>query len=412
MRWIIGTILTAALIGLGWMVVSRLTASNPPQSTLGDRRPAAVAVGLFEQGRIELRRVYSGTLEARAQFMVAPKVGGRIEKLTVDLADTVTRGQVVAVLDDAEFVLAVEQSQADLAVAEANIVEAKNALEIAERELERVTSLNHRGVASESQLDAAKADQLAKAAAVHVAKAQGERARAALESTKIRLGYTRVIANWSDPDTERIVAERFVDAGETVTANAPLIRIVDLHPINGVIFATENDYARLRIDQPVTLTTDAYPDRIFSGKIRRIAPVFRETSRQARIELEIDNEDHALKPGMFTRAEITLDVAEDATIVPVDALVIRDNENGVFVVNEDGRTVTWRPVKTGIRDANRLQVSGEGLRGHVVTLGQQLISGGSEVTIPQTSKEAITGKEAGDAKAQSPENPGNPEHVQ
>jgi RND family efflux transporter MFP subunit len=382
-------------------VVNRLTEDGPSRPGPEERRPAPVAAAPIERGRIELRRVYSGTLEARAQFVVAPKVGGRIESLSVDLADPVERGQVVAVLDDAEFVQAVEQARADLAVAEANTVETKNALEIAERELVRVTSLNERGIASESQLDSAKADQLAKAAAVQVAKAQTERARAALEAANIRLGYTRVTANWADPDARRIVAERFVDAGETVTANTPLIRIVDLDPINGVIFATEHDYARLHSNQPVALTTDAYPDRVFQGSIHRIAPVFRETSRQARIELKIQNPDHALKPGMFIRAEVTLDVAEDATIVPVEALVTRDNTEGVFVLDPDGRTVRWRPVTTGIRDVNRVQVMGEGLTGRVVTLGQQLIGDGSWVTLPQAEPSAAEADAAGTGTGES-----------
>lgn len=76
---------------------------------------------------------------ARA-VLVVPKVGGRIEKLAVDLADSVKRGQVICFLDDAEFVQAVEQARANLAAAEAVIVVATNALAIADRELERITS--------------------------------------------------------------------------------------------------------------------------------------------------------------------------------------------------------------------------------------------------------------------------------
>jgi RND family efflux transporter MFP subunit len=408
MRWIIGSFLVAAVIVLGWAVFDRLTSVEIQQSSPDGPHAAPVAVAPFEQRRIELKRVYSGTLEARAQFLVAPKVGGRIEKLTVDLSDPVERGQVVCILDDAEFVQTVEQARADLAVAEAIILESTNALVIADRELERVNSLHDRSVVSESQLDVAKADQMAKAASVQVAKARAERARAVLESANIRLGYTRVIASWTDPDKERVVAERYVDAGETVTANTPLMRIVDLHPMNGVIFATENDYAFLRVGQPVVLTTDAYPDRVFKGKIQRIAPVFRRASRQARIELEIDNQDQALKPGMFIRAEITLDTAENAVIVPVEALVIRNKTDGVFVVDENGQTVRWRPVQIGIRDADRVQVIGEGLSGYVVTLGQQLIDDGSEVVIPQRVDEKPA-MEVDDAK---PETRVDPERAQ
>ncbi|QNN23168.1 efflux RND transporter periplasmic adaptor subunit [Planctomycetales bacterium ZRK34] len=384
MRWFVGLVLLGLLVGVGWAVAHRLGAMGDGGGQRAKQKMIPpVAVAPIQQGRIELRRVYSGTLEARARFVVAPKVGGRIEKLTVDLSDPVQRGQVIAELDDAEFIQAVEQAKADLAVAEANITEATNALTIAERELERVTQLKQRGVASESQLDTVKADELAKSAAVKVAKAQAQRARSSLESANIRLGYTRVAAAWSDSDNERIVAERFVDPGETVTANTPLMTIVDLTPITGVFFATEKDYARLEVGQSATLTTDAYPGREFAGTISRIAPVFREASRQARVELSIDNEDHLLKPGMFIRAGLTLDVVDDATIVPVDALVIRDQTDGVFVINDDGKTVSWRPVAVGIQQGERVQITGEKLSGKVVTLGQQLISDGSEVTIPE-----------------------------
>src|SRR5690606_20176279 len=96
-----------------------------------EARPAPVAVAPVEKGPIALRRTYSGTLESPAQFVVAPKVGGRVERLFVDLGDAVERGRVVAELDDAEFVHLVREAKAELAVARANQAEAKSALEIA-----------------------------------------------------------------------------------------------------------------------------------------------------------------------------------------------------------------------------------------------------------------------------------------
>ena len=102
------------------------------------------------------------------------------------------------------------------------------------------------------------------------------RAEASLETANIRLGYTRITAGWSGGDDQRVVAERYVDEGETVSANTPLLRIVELDPITGVIFVTERDYARLQPGQEVLLlTTDAYPGEDFQGRIERIAPVFR-----------------------------------------------------------------------------------------------------------------------------------------
>jgi RND family efflux transporter MFP subunit len=321
--------------------------------------------------------------------VVAPKVGGRIEEIGVDLADTVVRGQLVAKLDDDEFVQTVAQVQADWAVAKANLAEARSLLEIAERELERVQRLRQRGVASASQQDAAKADQLAKQAHVEVTRAQLTRAEAGLEAARIRLGYTRVAANWRGGNDQRVVAERYVDEGETVSANAPLLRIVEIDPIIAVFFVTERDYALLKPEQAATLRTDAFPAETFQGRIARIAPVFRESTRQARVEVWLDNPGLRLKPGMFVRATVVLDRVPEATILPEQALVRRDGRDGVFVLDADEKSVSWRRVTVGIRQGDRVQVKGEGLGTRVVTLGQQLLDDGSEVAVEGESRETI-----------------------
>jgi RND family efflux transporter MFP subunit len=367
---------------LGWVVISRFQGQDSRSDRAKGMHAAPVEVAEIEQGPIELRRTYSGTLEALAKFVVAPKVSGRVERLSVDISDPVRRGEVVAELDNDEYVQAVAQARADLAVAKANRAEAESALKIADRDLERVGTLRKRGVASESQFDTAAANRLAKQVQLEVARAQVTRAKSALETANIRLGYTKITADWTSGDEHRVVAERYVDQGETVSANTPLLLIVEIDPITGVIFVTEKDYARLKPGQLVTLTTDAFPGERFEGRIDRIAPVFREATRQARVELTIDNPQRRLKPGMFIRAEIVLEQVPLATIVPEQALTKRDDRTGVFLVDDDGQTVTWRDVTVGITEGGRVQVEGEGLTGRVVTLGQQLVSSGSRITIP------------------------------
>ncbi len=277
----------------------------------------------------------------------------------------------------------VAQAEADFAVARANLVEAESLLRIAEREMQRVEALRRRGVASESQLDTAKADQLAKQAHVEVTRAQIARAKAALETARIRLGYTNVVAGWRGGSGERVVAERYVDEGETVAANAPLLRIVEMNPIKAVFFVTERDYALLRTGQTVGLQTDAFPGTEFRGRIARIAPVFRETTRQARVEVNVDNPELQLKPGMFVRASVVLARVENAVIVPEQSLVRRDDRDGVFIISGEGNSVVWREVEVGIRQGARVQVTGEGLDDRVVTLGQQLLTDGSAVSVSQ-----------------------------
>jgi RND family efflux transporter MFP subunit len=340
---------------------------------------AAVAVAQIERRPMELRRTFSGALEAKSKVVVAPKIGGRIQRIAVDLADLVSRGDTVAFLDEAEFAQAVKQAEAEVAVAQANLTQAQHALTISQRENQRIETLRERGIASDSEFDLAQADLMQKEAQVAVAQAEASRAAAALEASRIRYRDTRVTADWSDGDSRRTVAERYLDEGETVSANQPLLLVVQLDPIVAVLSVTERDYGRLRPGLDARIETDAFPGESFRGRIDRIAPVFRETSRQARVELALANPADRLKPGMFIRAIITLQQVDSAVAVPESALTRRSDAEGVFRVNEAGDAVTWVPVQVGLRSEGWVQVLAPPLSGRVVTLGQHLIDDGSVI---------------------------------
>lgn len=391
-------LLIGSAAGLGWLIFSqfqsRAGSSKHDKSSL----PVPVEVAQIQRKPLALQRTFSGELEALAEFVVAPKVNGRVEQVIVNIGDTVKRGQVVVELDDDEYVQAVAQAEADLLVARANLSQAKSALEISNREFKRTESLLKRGIASDSEFDAAWQDQLARQAQLKVAEAQVIKAESSLETTNIRLGYTKVTADWTGGGEDRVVAERYVDEGQTVAANASLLLIVELHPIVGVVYVTERDYANLKPGQLVSLTTETYPGETYTGRIDRIAPVFRKSTRQARIEMIIDNPLHQLKPGMFIRATVVLARVHEATIVPEQALTVRDDKSGIFIVHEDGKSVVWREVKVGIRQGGRVQVEGRELSGRVVTLGQQLVNDGSLITIPAGKNNVAAGREKNDVK--------------
>ena len=396
--FILTVLLIGAAAGLGWIIFGRLQEQADANKGGRAMRPVPVEVAQIQHGPIVLQRTFSGELEALAEFVVAPKVSGRVERVFVNIADTVKRGQVVAELDNDEYIQAVAQARADLEVAKANLSKARSDLEASNREFKRTESLLKRGIASDSEFDAARQDQLAKQAQLKVAEAQVAKAESSLETANIRLGYTKVTAGWTGGDEDRVVAERYVDEGQTVAANAQLLSIVELNPIVGVVFVTESDYARLKPGQLVSLTTDAYPDEQYTGRIDRIAPVFRKSTRQARIEMLIDNPQYRLKPGMFIRAAVVLSRVPEATIVPEQALTIRDDKSGVFIVSEDGQSVVWREVKVGIREGDRVQVEGAGLSGRVVTLGQQLVNDGAPIMIAAEQNQTIAGREKVDAQ--------------
>ncbi len=396
--FILTVLLIGATAGLGWVIFGELQDRAGSSKSAKTLRPVPVEVAQIQRGSIALQRTFSGELEALAEFVVAPKVSGRVERVIVNIADSVKRGQVVAELDNDEYVQAVAQAQADLLVAWANQAQAKSALEIANREFKRTESLLKRGIASDSEFDAARQARLAKQAQLKVGAAQVTKAESSLEIANIRLGYTKVTAGWTGGAEHRVVAERYVNEGQTVAANAPLLLIVDLNPIIGVIFVTERDYAHLKPGQLVSLITDAYPGEQYPGRIARIAPVFRKSTRQARIEMTIDNPQHRLKPGMFIRTTIVLTQVSAATIIPEQALTIRDDRSGVFIVSEEGQSVAWHEVKVGIREGDRVQVEGKGLSGRVVTLGQQLVKNGSAITIPDVQGKTAAGREKVDSQ--------------
>lgn len=375
---IIGVIAAAAVIG----TAAYRLAPNKDSAVATGRQPAPVEVANIERGTIELHRTFSGALQAHAEFSVTAKVGGRIRAMQIDIGDTVANGQVVLELDNAEYELAVTQAAADLAVARAYLSQARSDLNRSTREWERAEVLEQRGMNSEAELDVAKAGLVATEAQLEVAGAQVTRAVAALEGAHIRLRYTRVKVAWTDGDGDRVVAERYVDVGQAIAPGEPLVRVVELSPLTGVLHVTEKDYGRLAVGQTTALTTDAWPGEVFSGAIARIAPVFRENSRQARVEVEVPNREQRLKPGMFVRASVVLQRDLDALHVPEAALTSRADQMGVFVVDGTGKSVAWRPVAIGIRDAGRVQISGDGLTGQVVTLGQQMLDDGAPILIP------------------------------
>lgn len=377
---LLATTLIAGGVALRVLV---FTDAQPGSADAGG--PVPVEVAAVEHGPIERRREFAGSLEASAEFIVAPKVAGRVVRVAVDLADTVSRGQVVAELDDEELLQAEAQARANLAVARAQASAAEKAMTIARRNYDRVSGLRGRDIASEQELDVASSEKAEAEGNLEVARAEVLRAQAAHRAAEIRSGYAKVTADWTEGDDQRVVAARFADEGSTLAANAPLLSIVDLDPVVVVVHVTESDYAELAPGIAVAASTDAFPGETFAGQISRVAPVFRAESRQARIEMTVPNADGRLKPGMFVRARAVLDRVEQATIVPAAALVERNGETVVFTLADGTTTVQARVVTVGVREGERVAVTtadGSPIGGKVVVLGQQQLVDGTSVVIP------------------------------
>ena len=158
-----------------------------------------------------------------------------------------------------------------------------------------------------------------------------------------------------------------------------------------MVYVIERDYPKVTIGQQAIVTTDAYPDRTFTGGITRIAPLLKESSRQARVEVEVPNDDLMLKPGMFVRARVEFARHENATLIPLPALVRRNDKEGIFIADPQSLKARFVPVTTGIISSELVEITKPEISGLVVTLGNHLLEDGSDITLPE-SKPAEAGK--------------------
>jgi RND family efflux transporter MFP subunit len=378
----------AVLGGLGWLVHRRLTEAASDKGP--DGPPATpVAVAEVRRGLIRDVQTFTGTLLPAAQFVVSPKTAGRLETLTVDIGDEVTSGTLIATLDDQEYERLVEVAQAERDVAQANVEEAASTLEMARREYDRAKALQAKGIASPAELDTAETQFKAADAKLKVAQAQVSQREAALHAAQVRLGYTRIAPEWSEGAATWVVGERFADQGDMLRANDPIVSLLDLSTVKAVVHVTERDYPKITVGQRVLVTTDAFGDRTFEGRVARLSPVVKETSRQARVEVSVPNPERLLKAGMFVRAQIEFDRRQDAVIVPSDAVVRRNEQVGVFLADLEAGVAWFVPIEVGIVEGEMTEIRRPALSGLVVVLGQHLLEDGGRIVVPtQESKPA------------------------
>lgn len=405
MKKFISAIILLGLVGLlGWKIYQRVQESSasklptrPPASadsaqrsgsrpggdgTFG-KQAVAVEIAQVRQQTIQDTGQYTGSLSPKSQFVATSNVSGRLERLLVSIGDRVKQHQVIAKIDAELFQQQVERAQADLDVANANLAEAESALFAAEREFERSKTLSQGNILSQSKLDAAEAAYHAAAARVKVARATVTSRESALKTAQLNLSYTSVKATWNGDKGERVIAERFADEGALLKANDQIVSVVDIGSIICVIHVIERDYFRVKPGQRAGVMTDAFPGQVFEGHVARIAPILKETSRQADIEIDIPNPDERLKPGMFVRVQLQFDQIADATVVPVAAVVTRNGQQGVFSVDAQQMIATFVPVTVGVTNAEVAHILTPPLSGAVVTLGQHLLEDGSRITLPQ-----------------------------
>jgi len=419
MKKLISGLVVLIILGLiGWKVYQNVSKKEDPKRFKRGMKAVPVEIAEITKRTLRDTGLFTGSLESSAIFTVSGKIGGRLEKLHVNIGDRITNGRLIAELDDDEHIQRLQQAEAELSVAKAQVEQAKSGKETAERELERVKKLHERKVASDSELDRVKSQFEAASANYKVSLAEVERREAAKNTAEIQLAYTKVKAEWDILDKDRtkkpegegkeyrFIGERFAEEGTILTPNQPIVSIVDISPLIGVIHATDRDYAKMRKGKTVVIYTDAVPGKKFTGTINRIAPLLQENSRQARVEIDIPNRENLLRPGMFIRAEIIYETHENVTAVSRNALARRKEGEGIFLADLAKKTAAFVPLKLGIEEEEYVEVADPpDLSGWVVVLGHHLLKNGSSITLPKSdSEKKENNKETGPDTGKKKEN--------
>jgi RND family efflux transporter MFP subunit len=380
------------LIFLGWRTISLFTSSQQPWGPgrgfgPGQGQTVAVEVSDIRIKPIKEIREFTGTVNPVYRYIIAPKVSGRVVETTKRIGDWVNKGEIIARLDDAEYQQAVLEAEANLKISKASLNEAESQFELARQELERVRSLQEKGISSSSELDAAETEYSAQQSRLELARAQVEQREAALKSARIRLEYTVLAA--TEPG---FIGERYVDEGNLLSTNSPLVSVVGIDSVIVQATIIEKDYARIKVGQSAELQVDAFPETTFTGKVARIAPVLEEESRVAKVEVEFENKERLLKPGMFARVSVVLQEKEAVQVIPIEAIIKNNSKEGVFVVEEDALSgsniARFYPVEKGISTGTEIEITSPEIKGPVVILGQHLLQDGASVTLNGTSDDA------------------------
>jgi HlyD family secretion protein len=323
------------------------------------------------RGDIRAAVTATGTMNAVTTVLVGTQVSGTIKTLYVDYNSPVKKGQLLAQIDPASFQAQVDQARANQMAAQANVQKAEAAVIDTKRTLERNKTLFARNLIARSDVDTAETNYLSAEAQLAASRAAVAQTKAALDFAETNLRYARIIS-----PVDGTVISRNVDVGQTVAASfqtPTLFNIAqDLTKMQIDTSVDEADIGKIKVEQAVEFSVDAYPDITFKGKVSEIrnAPITVQNVVTYDVVVRVDNPELKLKPGMTANVSIILDDKKGVFRIPNAALRFRPPEKSKEKVEPKGSaeqkgSAVWvlennRPkrvkVTTGISDGNYTEI--------------------------------------------------------
>ena len=343
-NWLRGGV-TAALLAAAMGFACGSEAAEDSKPAVPVEASKVVAAPLSEQVTA------IGTLLSDEAVTISSEIAGRLKEIHFEEGQPVEKGALLFSLDDSVY--------------RAQLDDASAKLKLAAQTNKRTSTLF-----SNKYATAQSADEAASNLAVNTA---------AVELARVQLDKTRITAPFAG-----IVGLRHVSAGEYITAGQALVNLEAIDPVKADFRVPEKFLPAIRVGQTIKIKVDAFPEDSFEGRVYAIDPRLDVAGRSLLVRAMVPNRDQRLRPGLFARVTVLLQLKEDALSVPEQAIVPQGESQFVFKI-VDGKAKLTK-VKIGTRREGRVEIV-EGLAAgdQVVTAGQLKIRDGSPVTIVGTT---------------------------
>ncbi|HWI61710.1 MAG TPA: efflux RND transporter periplasmic adaptor subunit [Symbiobacteriaceae bacterium] len=325
-------------------------------------QPVAVTVTEAKTGKIQAVTTASGQVEPNLSVYVVPKVGGRVAAVLKEMGDKVKAGDVLVQLEDRDAANQLAQAQANVASAEAQRAEV-------ERQLTRLKTLFAAGAVSQQQVEQLETQ-------LSLVTAQVTAARATADLARNQWEQTRVVA-----PADGTLAARTVEPGAMVGTSTALFQLVDLNTVVIRTGVAESDVNSVKVGGEVPVTVTAL-NREFKGKVEAVSPNMDRQTRSYQVRVTLPNTDGVLKGGMFAQVRFAVKELE-GVLLPVEALVERNGETNVFVI--DGEKSKQQRVTVKVTSGGTVAVEGVAPGTKVAVAGQNRLYDGAPVQVGRST---------------------------
>jgi RND family efflux transporter MFP subunit len=380
----------AAAVALLWLASPSCSKTTEGQKSVEEkavRPPVAVETSAVKaRDMIEGIEVV-GSLFPKFEAKVKSEYAGLVTQVFVNEWVRVKKGTPLAKLDTREIEAVSQKAQAALEMARANLLQAEVAANRAAREWERAQKLKEAGLITQQNLEDALTEKLAAAARIAAAQAQKAAAEKDLHQAQTRFSKAVITS-----PMDGVISQRNVNLGDLVgEMGSPKImfQIVDNRLLDLTVTVPSNEMGKLKLGQPLTFSSDAFPGKTFSGRVTFINPAVNEADRSVKVMAEIRNDPEVLKAGLFIKGRIITGERKAVPQIPRQALLsweVKEKTGEVFVLDQG--KVRRRSVRTGSLEGDWVEIAG-GLRPgeQVITRGGFNVKEGDPVKVIQVNGE-------------------------